>query len=373
MQKVLTIYINGLKINLVCQTEELYEEQRKLFKNFIAPQEGEVKKEITVYYTKKQSIIDKVNNSIEIDSTHYSINPFGKQVYLVQDKEMFSRYMDSKKGNMSAKHVKGFYVVVGAENQNTKYAPYTLILELISRYHEENNHIIFHSTGFTLGDKGIIVIGESGSGKTTFLSKLFDTNNDISFLSNDRVYVGDNKMYYFPIEIILSMGTVKNNDRLKNYFIEHKVTEGWLGKPLEETMAKDKCGVKPRTFCQMNDMQYIPESNLDLIVFPQIDLENKDIIEVKILNKEEIIKRLKLSCYTPHDKEAHRDMWVDKGNMTTEELEAMSSDVILDIANSTCCISCRYGYNVTGEQILEAINKELKKLEGTKHAKQIFY
>ena len=47
----------------------------------------------------------------------------------------------------------------------------------------------------------------------------------------------------------------------------------------------------------------------------------------------------------------------------------LSSDVILDIANSTCCISCRYGYNVTGEQILAEINKELKKLEGTKHAK----
>ena len=97
--------------------------------------------------------------------------------------------------------------------------------------------------------------------------------------------------------------------------------------------------------------------------------ENKEIIEVKILDKEEIIRRLKLSCYTPHDKEAHRDMWVDKGTMTTQELENMSYETILNIANNTRCISCKYGCNVTGEQILDAINKELKKLEGVKHAK----
>lgn len=369
MKKILPIYINGLQINLICQNEQLYDEQLKLFKNFITKEEGEVVKEIDVYYTKKQSIIDTLHQKIASDTKHYSINPFGKQVFLVQEKESYSRYMSDKKDNMSVKHKNGFYVVVGAENQNTKYAPYTLILELISRYNEENNHAIFHSTGFTLGDKGILTIGESGSGKTTFLSKLFETNSDMAFLSNDRVYVGNGKMYYFPIEIILSMGTVKHSEKLRKYFTERKITEGWLNKPLEETKNSEKCGVKPRTFCEINGLKYTPQADLSMIVFPQIDLVDRDSIEVRILTKEEAIEKLKLSCYTPHDKEAHRDMWVDKGSMTMEDLEHMSNEVIENIANGTYCISCKYGCNVSGEQILKEINKHLKKLEGAKHGK----
>lgn len=369
MQKVLPLYINGLKIYLICQNEALYEEQSKLFKNFVIDDDGEVVKEIKVYYTKSQSIIDRLHNKIQIDDKHYSINPFGKHVFLVQEKENYDRYMSSNKESMSVKHKNGFFVVVGSENQNTKYAPYTLILELISRYNEEQGHAIFHSTGFTIGNKRILTVGESGSGKTTFLSKLFQTNNDMAFLSNDRVFVGNGKMYYFPIEIILSMGTVKNSLRLKDYFIKHKITNGWLNKSLYETKNSDKCGIKPRTFCEINNLKYIPQANLSLIVFPQIDFENKNSVEVKILEKEEIVKKLKLSCYTPHDKEAHRDMWIDKGILTLEELEKMSNDVILSMSTDTCCISCKYGCNVTGEQILDAINEQLTKMEGKKHGK----
>ena len=71
---------------------------------------AKVVKEIKVYYTKSQSIIDRLHNKIQIDDKHYSINPFGKHVFLVQEKENYDRYMSSNKESMSVKHKNGFFV-----------------------------------------------------------------------------------------------------------------------------------------------------------------------------------------------------------------------------------------------------------------------
>ena len=369
MKKSLSIFYNGLKINLICQNENLFKEQYKMYKNFFVEEQGKVEQEINVYYVKSQKITDKLCNEIVNDSKHFSINPFEKQVYIVQEKLKYNRFMSLNKNNISIKHNNGFYIVVGTETEDTKYAPYTLILELISRYNETNNRAIFHSTGFTLNGKGILTIGESGSGKTTFLSKLYNTNNNVSFLSNDRVYVGNGEIFYFPIEIILSMGTVKNSKQLSSYFIEHKITDSWLNKQLSETKNNERCGIKPRTFCEINNINYVSNANLSLIVFPQIDLTYKDCLEIKTLKREDIIKKLSLSCFTPYDKEKHRDMWIDKGIMTENQLKNMADKVILDLAKNTHCISCKYGCNVSGEKLILEINREQQKLAGNEYEK----
>ena len=156
MKKSLSIFYNGLKINLICQSENLFKEQYKMYKNFFVEEQGKVEQEINVYYVKSEKITDKLCNEIVNDSKHFSINPFEKQVYIVQEKLKYNRFISLNKNNISIKHNNGFYIVVGTETENTKYAPYTLILELISRYNETNNRAIFHSTGFTLNGKGIL-------------------------------------------------------------------------------------------------------------------------------------------------------------------------------------------------------------------------
>lgn len=35
MKKSLSIFYNGLKINLICQNENLFKEQYKMYKNFL--------------------------------------------------------------------------------------------------------------------------------------------------------------------------------------------------------------------------------------------------------------------------------------------------------------------------------------------------
>ena len=95
----------------------------------------------------------------------------------------------------------------------------------------------------------------------------------------------------------------------------------------------------------------------------------KDCLEIKTLKREDIIKKLSLSCFTPYDKEKHRDMWIDKGTMTENQLKNMADKVILDLAKNTHCISCKYGCNVSGEKLILEINREQQKLAGNEYEK----
>lgn len=359
MKKILTIFYDGLKINITCLNEELYNEQYKMYRDFFVDEKTPYTQEVNVFYSKNQKIVDRLNSEIQNDKDHFTINPFGNTIYNVQNKQSHVRFMAKDRNSISIKQNNGNYAIVGSETTNTKYAPYILILEIISRYNEINGRSIFHSTAFKLNNKGILVIGESGSGKTTFLSKLIDAKQEISFLSNDRAYVGDGKIYYFPLEIILSMGTVKHSDNLSRYFIEKKITDSWLHKELSKTANNEKCGIKPKTFCEVNNIGYSASSNLSLIIFPQVDHVNKDNIQVKTLEYPEVVERLRASCYTPNDKESHRDMWIEKGVLTNEELEYLAHKNITNMAKTQLCLSCQYGENATGEQILGSIYREI--------------
>lgn len=369
MQKTLSVYYNGLKINVICKDERLYDEQYNFLNKFFVFDKTEVKREINIYYSKNTNVIESVDSKIKEDFEHYIINPFGHQQFNVQERSRFTRYMSSNKNNLSIQHKNGSYIIVGNENENTKYAPYTTILELISRYNEENNCAIFHATAFALGRNGIMCTGESGSGKTTLLTKLLDFTDDIELLSNERVYMGNNSIYYFPIEILLSMGTVKNSVPLYNYFASHKISETYFKKSLEETLNNEKYPIKPNTFCKINNINCIPQSNLSLIVFPKINFENHNALNIRVFEEKEIVEQLTKCCFTPFDKESHREMWIDKGTLSTSQLESMSNELIFNVAKNIPCISVEYGKDTTGKQILTEINNTMKNMENMQHEK----
>ena len=70
------------------------------------------------------------------------------------------------------------------------------------------------------------IYGAPKTGKTTLAVKLLELNEIKGFLSNDRVFVNENlQMDYFPQAVTYAMGTVKNNNRLNQYFIDNKILE----------------------------------------------------------------------------------------------------------------------------------------------------
>ena len=93
------------------------------------------------------------------------------------------------------------------------------------RYQEQEAAV--EHVSLSVGEQEIVsIVGESGSGKTTLAVKLLELNEIKGFLSNDRVFVNENlQMDYFPQAVTYAMGTVKNNNRLNQYFIDNKILE----------------------------------------------------------------------------------------------------------------------------------------------------
>ena len=109
-----------------------------------------------------------------------------------------------------------YSIVSNPANSASKKAPYTILLEIFQKEMEAKKIHAFHSTGFVVDNTGLLVLGQSKSGKTTLFSKLSQCS-DIDFLSNDRVLSDGTKMMAFPIEILLSMGTVKHDTNLSKF------------------------------------------------------------------------------------------------------------------------------------------------------------
>jgi hypothetical protein len=59
---------------------------------------------------------------------------------------------------------------------------------LLMHYLAQERGVILHACGIVLEDKGILFLGESGAGKST-LARMWDQENDVNILSDDRVIV----------------------------------------------------------------------------------------------------------------------------------------------------------------------------------------
>ena len=100
-----------------------------------------------------------------------------------------------------------------------------------------------HGTALNIDNNGILILGNSGSGKTTLATKLLESEEEMQFLSNDRVFIySDNNqtMEYFPIPIVYAMGTVKNCDALNNYFKRTRILEARNRNKYEKSLDNTK-------------------------------------------------------------------------------------------------------------------------------------
>ena len=90
----------------------------------------------------------------------------------------------------------------------------------------ENGGIVLHAASFISSENGKVIVGKKGAGKTTLLfHNLLDSN--VEYNSGDKVVLikKNDKLYAygFPDYPYIGYGTIKNNIKLKQYFIEQKL------------------------------------------------------------------------------------------------------------------------------------------------------
>ena len=356
-----SIIVNNIKFNISCQTPELYEEQQKIFRKFV-PQffdEDDYVCEYNIVYSNKNASFNKISSLI-LGDDYEILTPYMNERMYKNEKDRYTSFLRENRDFCAISHKNGIYIIVANPNAKTsKYAPYVLLMELMQKTREEIGDSLFHSTGIALNNNGIFIVGQSGSGKTTLMSK-FCQCRDVNFLSNDRVLVtNDLKMKSFPLEIILSMGTVKFDPYLKDYFITKSKSENWFGTTLENTSNNKKCGIKP---CELESiypkLKLIKEHGIDLIILPKINFAKPNSLSIQKIEQEQILKLLQECCFTPNDRESPRKSWIKEHEKKYEQLVEQSELTIKLLSQKIPILLVDYGCDISGQQILQELGNQ---------------
>ena len=235
-----------------------------------------------------------------------------------------------------------------------------IIREIYVRLQENENKLFMHGNGISFDNNGIAILGNSGSGKTTFMFKLFENNpNDLRYLSNDRIFIEDNNvMEYFPIPLILASGTARAIKPLYNY-LKNKDSL------YDSTFTKDlllngKSNEKFELF-----KNYIPS------IFPNCNLEERETINKIILPKINFdLDKMKIdvlsdyseimkTCFTPTDTESFRRPWIFERNYDDNYLLDNSIKVLKEKVKNGLVYTVEYNPNFESNYLQDQIAQKI--------------
>ena len=286
-----------------------------------------------------QSFENQVHKEIEIPNTD-------KKVYLIDNKE----YICIKDNDCS------YTILTDGREEGIKW-PFRILRELLVREREDKGNLFMHGTGISLNDTGILLLGNSGNGKTTLSVEMISEEfTKKGFLSNDRVFMKDGEMQYFPIPVVFASGTAKHNNYLDQYFKITRLYEKRKGKIYENTTTNDKVPVPlvdmERIF---KDVRMEAQRKIDIIIFPKINLNMGSSFKIREMDEREKYISLDQTCFTPFDSESLRLEWIRKRKMSIDELVENKYDVIQRTTQEKKLLQVEYGPESSKKEIVEDI------------------
>lgn len=346
-KKVLNI--NGIVFNIYSDCIPLIDEY---FKEFIVSSTDEVIREFNIYFEKDKSIFEKVYRNFDKNKS-VIIDTFKNQTHYQED----NKFLIDNEDYICIKDSEVDYKLFTNENANSYKYLIRIIRELLIRSLEEMGYFYMHGTGIEIYGKGILLLGGSGSGKTTFATRLNEIETPQKYLSNDRVFLRQDEMKYFPLPIIYAMGTVKSNSSLDNYFERTHSLEKRRGGNYLLARSNIKCDIPLTDISRIfPHIQNVSSMKVDTIIFPSI---NNGSVRVKELDEKEIIEKLNESNFTPEDKESLRREWLLRRNITKEEIEENKRKLNEYLIRNKRIFEIEYAKESTKEEIIKELVKRL--------------
>ncbi len=208
-----------------------------------------------------------------------------------------------------------------------------LIREFEVRKRENDGYVVFHASLVENKGKGVMIVGNSGAGKSTMaltLCKYYGFN----YISNDRIMVNIHENgtisavpVIFPIRI--------NYGSLITLGVEEKFSE-WklkLPKPNEDSDWKNyngdkKLSILPKELEKYLNIKLSSETNLVAVLFPEL-VKDDDLIDVREEGKLDILKN---NCYSPNDPHFIED-WLGKRSISNESIQNNANSIINGLSN----------------------------------------
>lgn len=216
------------------------------------------------------------------------------------------------------------------------------IRSLLPRVGENNNYSIFHSAGLIFKGKGVMVVGESGKGKTTTFLDLLKSGG--TPLSNDRVMINSNfkdhlVMDTWPSFINTSIGTINKFPELHHLYDTseiHDLHELWN--------SKKKIPIEPSDFKRLFNKEFTISHKIDLILFPELSPKTiKSSLES--ISKNDMKNLLLESCYSPDDPAYFN--WHNMIDLMRDDLKENSSKIINTLLESVPAYKLCGGVDLT--------------------------
>ncbi len=339
--------------------EKDYDKVVKKINESIIPYEKNAKKTITIEYIVDSELfiqmLDLINSNkgIVYDSfknqKHKEVKINNEYYYLVDTQEYIGNKIDNE-------HYK---IIVKENTESSANWIVRIIRELYLREKEDKGFFFMHGTALEIRNKGIMLLGTSGSGKTTLAVKLLELNEIKKFLSNDRAFVNNKlQMDYFPQAVTYAIGTVKNNNRLNQYFIDNRILEKTKKINYEDATNNIDCNTPLTDVAKIFDYTEMrARTKLDYIIYPRFDLNAKkmEILEMTEFEKE---KLLEITNFTPNDTESLRKPWIRKRKIKEKEILDYRNKLNKKIIKEVKIKKLKYGVNTKAEEILKLLEEE---------------
>lgn len=286
-----------------------------------------------------QSFENQVHKEIELPNK-------SKKVYLIDNEE----YICIKDDDYN------YTILTDGREQGIKW-PFRILRELLVREREDGGSLFMHGTGISLNESGILLLGNSGSGKTTLAVEMISEDMEKKgFVSNDRVFMRNGEMKYFPIPVVFASGTAKNNQYLDEYFKKTRLYERRTGKPYESTSSNDKVPI-PLTDIEriFEGIKLEAQRKIDTIIFPKINLNMGSSFKIEEMDTRKKYTSLDRTCFTPFDSESLRLEWIRKRKKSMDEVTENKYDVIQEIMREKQLLQLEYGPESNKKEIIDDI------------------
>lgn len=343
----LYIKINGYIFKLHFDNIDMLEKTRQTFKEYIYDFKNNVTKmEIDIHVNEngynevsKQlesgdySLIDTFENERKVQYTETIFSP--------QDKRYFIEYVNPETMYM-------YYDRRKIKDYDILY----IIREIYVRLQENNYSLFMHGSSVEIDNNGIIILGTSGSGKTSLMYKLLSSCDDLNtgFISNDRTFLtSDNSLEYFPIPIIASNGSLLNYEELRRFII---TKEDYRKKIILTKKMDSKFPITSKELSEASKAQLIPRSPLSIILISNILLSSQGVFRLDKVNSTEPLQE---NCFTPKDTESLRKEWIYRRNISDEMLEDFSKQRMQYVLDNYPAYVATFSPDVTGDEISKRV------------------
>ncbi|MEU9074370.1 hypothetical protein AB0D22_06780 [Kitasatospora sp. NPDC048538] len=257
------------------------------------------------------------------------------------------------------RHPDGFTVITGDDTDATMNAARHL-REIGYRRAEDDGWVCLHASAATLDGRGILIVGDSGAGKSSLALALAAAQGG-AFLSNDRTMIttesdANPRAVAMPGPIRLNGGTLQALGFAGARQWDLTRPKPATGTDWQNFHGTSKLHILPAEWHERTDAPLTPDATVDLIVFPRIVQDAED-LHLQAARSGPARELLAAQCMSPGDDVYVQD-WLGIRTSTPGRLADYGARV-LDALAGRPALSLRFGTRTPYAAVVAALRVAL--------------